>query len=248
MKKNVIFILNIPVSFKPNRTNTYHYSIASWQQWANRNNCEVVVMDKELADPAEMYICWQRYYLFDLLENSGIDYDQVLMVDTDTIVHPNCPDFFKLTNGNYAGVHNRGSYSWVLRAMENYSKYAFQGMWFDFMRYINTGFQVVNIKHKDFFRAIVNFYNQNKDHLLKMQSTFHTGTDQTCVNFLREALDIDMTILPYEYNMADLARNESLTLLDDGTPLFTKFGWVYHFNAIPDNKDSMKKHYWMEYN
>ncbi len=41
-------------------------------------------------------MAWQRYYALDILENSGINYDQVLIVDADTIVHPNCPNFFEI--------------------------------------------------------------------------------------------------------------------------------------------------------
>ena len=34
-----------------------------------------------------MKITWQRYYLFDILEANSIEYDQVLMVDADTITN-----------------------------------------------------------------------------------------------------------------------------------------------------------------
>ena len=51
-----------------------------------------------------MAICFQRYYIFDILNDNGIDYNQILMVDADTIVHPECPDFFKETEDKYCGV------------------------------------------------------------------------------------------------------------------------------------------------
>jgi hypothetical protein len=41
--------------------------------------------------------------------------------------------------------------------------------------------------------------------------------------------------------MQDMIRKEIL----GNDFLFTKFGWVYHFNAIPDNHDSSKTLYWM---
>ena len=73
---------------------------------------------EDLVFPVErMKITFQRYYLFDMLEESGVDYDQILMVDADTIVHPNCPNFFDETEGKYCGVMNDGDYEWVWRSI-----------------------------------------------------------------------------------------------------------------------------------
>ena len=38
---------------------------------------------------------WHKLLVFDLLDNQGIEYDQILFVDSDTIVHPNTPNFFE---------------------------------------------------------------------------------------------------------------------------------------------------------
>ena len=65
-----------------------------------------------------MKVTWQRFYLFDILEQNEIDYDQILLVDADTIVHPDCPNFFELTNHEYSAVVNNGSFEWVKRSVE----------------------------------------------------------------------------------------------------------------------------------
>ena len=54
-----------------------------------------------------MNICWQRYYLFDILDANDIKYDQILSVDADTIVHPDCPNFFEMTEGKCVGFTTR---------------------------------------------------------------------------------------------------------------------------------------------
>ena len=72
-----------------------------------------------------MKITWQRYYLFDILEANNIEYDQVLMVDADTIVHPNCPNFFEETDGKYCGVINDGCYEWVTRSIRDFNRELF---------------------------------------------------------------------------------------------------------------------------
>ena len=58
-----------------------------------------------------------------------------------------------------------------------------------------------------YFRKNVSLKNIN---LLKIQNTLYCGTDQTPVNFLLREHNIDLKILPYEYNMQDMHRFEVL--------------------------------------
>tara|TARA_Y100000310_G_scaffold189023_1_gene188975 strand:- start:992 stop:1753 length:762 start_codon:yes stop_codon:yes gene_type:complete len=235
--KNIVFMMNIELSstgrYSKNRSASYHYSIDSWKQWAENNDAELFLLTELLLPLEEMAICWQRYYLFDILDANEIEYDQVLMVDADTIVHPNTPNFFNMTEHKYVGVHNEGSYDWIIRSIENYSKHIFYGEMIDWWTYINGGFQIVNKVHKEFFKTMVEFYHANKDALIQMQETFHTGTDQTPLNFMLRKHNIDLMLLPYEFNMCDMVRKEIL----DNELTMTKIGWVYHYNSIPNQQD-----------
>jgi len=129
--KNIVFMLDIDIQgegrYSSTRRLPYKYSIESWKAWCNKNNCELFVLNDLLLSNKEMGICWQRYYLFDILDANEIEYDQILMVDADTIVHPDCPNFFDMSENKFCGVHNNGSYDWVIRSIENYSKYFFNG-------------------------------------------------------------------------------------------------------------------------
>ena len=75
-----------------------------------------------------------------------------------------------------------------------------------------------------------------------MQDKFLTGTEQTPLNFMLDIENIDVKHLPYEFNMNDMARKE---ILGDDL-LFTKCGWIYQYNAIPNNKDNKLTNYFME--
>ena len=164
------------------------------------------------------------------------------MVDADTIVHPDCPNFFEMTEDKYVGVHNEGSYDWILRSIENYSKHIFDNKMIDWWKYINGGFQIVNKKHRQFFQDIISFYFSNQGNLIKMQETFHTGTDQTPLNFLLDLYNIDVKLFSYEFNMCDMVRKE---ILDEDLTM-TKIGWVYHFNSIPNQKDCEVTNSWIK--
>jgi len=228
--------------YSNSRRAPYKYSINSWKEWASKNNAEVFILNDALMPNKDMGICWQRYYLFDILEANEIEYDQILMVDADTIIHPNCPNFFNKTNRKLTGVHCDASYDWIIRSLENYSKYAFNGYISEIHKYIDCGFIIINKNHKEFFSKIVNFYHQNNELLKEIESKLHVGTDQTPVNIMIGKENIDLHLLPYEYNMVDMNRKEILT--ED--LLFTKIGWVYQFNCIPNNKDNQATYYWME--
>ena len=244
-KKNVVFMMDIDLKGEGRwatiRTAPYEYSIKSWKAWCDKNNVELFVLNDAVVDYEEMGLCWQRYYLFDILDSNGIEYDQVAMVDADTIVHPECPNFFNMTEKKLTGVHNEGSYDWVLRSLENYSTYVFEGFQSEWYRYINCGFIIVNESHKPFFKTIVDFYWQNKE-LFKQVETLHVGTDQTPFNILIKRENIDLKLLPYEFNMVDMIRKEILT--ED--LLFTKIGYIYQFNCIPNNQDAKQTLYWMK--
>ena len=71
------------------------------------------------------------------------------MLTLDTIIHPDCPNFFEETENKYCLVHDDGSYDWVLRGMEHYKKRVYDKEWFNYWEYGNSGFQIVNQKHRD---------------------------------------------------------------------------------------------------
>jgi len=240
--KNVVFMVDIHEEASSYRSAPYQYSIKSWNNWCKKNDCELFILTQRIYDKNVMNPNWHKLFVFDLLENEGIEYDQILIVDSDTIVHPKCPNFFELSDNKFCAVHNEGSYDWLLRSLENYSKYMFDGKSFPFWRYINSGFLILNKDHRSLYKDIISFYLNNSDAIKQMQETFHVGTDQPIINFFLNINDIDYKILPYEYNMQDMARKE---ILDDNLT-FTKIGWVYHFNAIPENHNAEKTMYWMK--
>ena len=228
--------------YASSRRAAYKYSIDSWKRWCEKNDCKLFVLNDLIVEKEKMAICWQRYYLFDILEANEIEYEQVLMVDADTIVHPDCPNFFEISEGKLCGAYFDGSWDWVLRSIENYSKYAFDNYMMPWWEYFDCGFVLVNKNHKQFFNDIVSYYFTNQDTLIQLQETFHTGTDQTPVNMLTHKHNIDLKLLPYEFNMCDMARKE---ILGDDL-LFTKIGWIYQYNAIPNNTDNQLTNYFMK--
>ena len=246
--KNIVFIPNIDLG--NGRNNSYHYSIKSWKHWCEKNNCELLVWEDLLYPIDYMKITWQRYYVFDILEANDIDYNQILMVDADTIIHPDCPNFFELTDNKYCGVMNEGDYEWVLRSVRGFGDELFEGKRIKPWNYINGGFQILNKTHKDFYKKVIEYYKGNSDKIIDTIAKLKTATDQTIINFLLVENNIDVKILPDCYNLVDLYR-KNLLYLDSNhwwtdELHFLEAGWVYHFNAIPQNQMGRDANYWIK--
>ena len=238
MNKDLVFIIAVKKDGQLKKE--YDYSIKSWEYWCKKNNVNLFLMEDPVVDMSEMHIIWQRYFLFDMLDHNEINYNQILMVDADTIIHPDAPNFFKETEDKYCLVHDDGSYDWILRGMEHYKKYVFTDEWFEFWKYGNSGFQIVNEKHRPFFDEMRKFYFENKHNIQSIQDKWGIGTDQTPLNYMLRRYIIDIKLLSYEYNMTCMPKKEIIN--DD--MLFTELGYVFHFNGLPDKDNSVP--YWME--
>jgi len=259
--KNVVFIpyidrtesyTNVSGIGKPGRTDGYIYGIESWKQWCKKNDCELFIMDNLLLPESEMLITWQRWYVLDILEHNGIAYDQVLVVDADSIVHPDCPNFFNLTDGKFSSPLTDGDYEWVSRAIRGYSKMFFNKDWcLPTYEFFMTGFVIVNKSHKEFLTNAMNWYHKNKDQVIASYETLLTGSDISLMNCLRKEFGIELNILPRQFGLMDLARKNLLYLnntcwWEDDLKNVYNSGWVYQFNAIPQNELGRSRAYFMK--
>lgn len=250
--KNIIFIPSIDLG--NGRSDSYKYSIASWKHFAEKNDCEVFLLEEPVTDPKQMPIVWQRYYVLDILEHNEINYEQVLVVDSDTIVHPECPNFFSSNSEyDYMAVANDGDYEWVNKSIAQYGPAFFNQPSFKTHLYVNGGFQIFTGKHKNYLKRLREWYFKNQEKLLQVFGKWNS-CDQTCINFFREyENDGDhpgLHILPNCFNLQDLAR-KNLLYYDErqwwtDELHFLKNGYVYHFNAIPQNGMGRDSHYWIK--
>lgn len=243
-------MVNLPESKKPGRSNPYHISVESWRYYADKVGAELFILDRRIFTEDIMNANWHKVYALDLLNANDIDFGKVVIVDSDTIIHPDAPNIFELVGDKFYAVHNSGSYDWLLRSYENYSKLLFDGFEFDFTKYFNSGFIIVNKRHQKFYKKVQIFYHDNRDKIQAMQDKLHVGTDQPVLNFMvHKYIPNEFELLPYEWNMQDLTRREIL----DTELTFTNYGWVYHFNALrPEFKldkrsDKSVVYQWMEY-
>ena len=244
--KNIIFIPAIDAG--RGRHHSYNYSIKSWNKWADLYNHEVLVWDEPLYSWDEMTIPWQRYHLFKILEANDVEYNQVLMVDCDTIINPNTPNFFEMTDNKYSAVLDNGCWEWTGRSLRHY-KDLFDNFEIERGLYFNGGFQIVNENHKQFFDEVLDFYFTNQDILIEKQKS-GLSTDQTPINYLIQTKGIEINLLPQTYNLHHMQSKNLLNFgqswWGDSLENLYEQAWVYHFNAIPTNPMNRDSSYFIE--
>ena len=221
------------VKIPSDRSNSYDLSVESWKRWCNINDVELLILD-ELVQPKElMKPNLQKLYAFQLL--GPIENEKVCIVDADTLIHPECQNFFNLSSGMLGAVHNDGDYDWIIRSIENYQHEfeIFPKKKFDIWRYINTGFMIVSKRHQELFETILEFYWANDNKIRAVQNKYGVGTDQPLINLFIDLMGVDVQLFPYRFNMQDLNRKNALQNF-----LFLKIPGIYHFNAIPGGPTS----------
>ena len=230
MSKNVVFITAIPNAKTADGLDKMEYKdycLNTWKYWCDKNDVDLVLLDEEIEDANEMSATWQRYYVFDVLENSGIEYNQVAMVDLDTMIKWDTPNFFELTNNELSAVKDNEVVEWTYNSKNGY-QHMFPNVDFNWWDYVNAGFIIVNHKHKKMFKKIIDFYHTNKEHLLDLQyNKLRKGSDQTPFNYMIRKMGCKITYLPKIYNMTSLHRKG---ILEGG--LFIEIGNIWHFNGF----------------
>ena len=218
--QNIIYIVNI------NDPNYGRLCISSWKSWASKNNCEVVVLDKPFGS-IEPH--WYKVYPFALLENSEIDYNRVLVVDNDTIVHPNCPNFFEVVPEEKIGVvFDDSNFDWTIRSTDAYHHHVFsQFNRFDTFEYFNSGFLVLSRLHKEVYSKVIDFLGSNYNALNEVQKKYGVGRDQTPLNFLLREYS-NLKFLSKKFNCQSLLSKEIIE-----PKKLEKMVYVSHFNSMP---------------
>ena len=132
------------------------WCLNSWRPGCKKHDGELFILSDELRDKKIMKPTWQRWHVFEILEANGIEYNQVALVDVDTMIHPEAPNFFEETNHEYAAVVNNGCYEWVTRSIRDWGSSLFpDDQLVKAYNYINTGFIIANEKHKP-FQSLIN--------------------------------------------------------------------------------------------
>tara|TARA_R100000458_G_C8200189_1_gene190985 strand:- start:163 stop:888 length:726 start_codon:yes stop_codon:yes gene_type:complete len=231
------------------------YSKKAWKYWCDKNGYELVIYDKcKISDLVKYRVTVQRWFdIHDFLEERGVEYSKVLMVDACSIPHWDCPDFFKLTGDNMCGMNDLDNLGWVYESVEGY-KHMFDNFNFDITKYMNSGWVIFNKSHKKLFKQFEKYYLENFDEFYKLQTeTVKRGTCQTPLNYFIQMNDVKVDFLPQTFRLSHLHRRESLrhnwqmdgSEYEDRTPWFVKYGHIWVFSGFgKEHRNQLMEQTW----
>ena len=236
---------------KPRHHQGYEYGISSWRKWCEKHNYKLIILDELLLPEEEMLITWQRWKVLDILEYNEVEFDQVLVVDADTLIHPDCPDFFQLTDGKLSSVRGQGCHEFMGRGIREYSRLFFDKDWsIKVFECFQTGFVILNKSHKEFFNKVFQFYEDNKQSIKNSYETIRTGSDIILLNCLRGEFNQEINYLPKQFSLEALFTKNLLKVspqqwFEDNLGNLYNSGWIYQFNSIPSTPERDRT-YWMQ--
>ncbi len=220
MNKNAVIITSMLGHVD---TSCAEYCLKSWKSWCNKNNIDLIVLDEPITDTSYTKPTWQRWYVWDILENNNLDYDKIALVDVDTMVRWDSPNIFNEINNEIGVCVDNDNVGWVNDSIKGY-KHMFDTE-LDWTEYFNCGMVVLPKSSKNFCKEITQFWEKHHSELHHLQETLRKGTDQTPVNYIAKKYKIKF--LNKKWNLTHLNRKELINNLD-----FIECGYIFHFNGF----------------
>jgi hypothetical protein len=180
----------------------YYNSVKSWKIWCEKNNLSFYVVDEPVFNFSDIPPQAQKLWVYEILENSQIDFDQVAIVDYDTFVMPDCPNFFNFSNSEFCAVPDNGFGPQINRLIRLFRTAWFTNSKISWDNYFNSGFFIFNKSHKEVFKKSIEFYSKERTKFAILNKADDLN-DQTVLNFILEDCGFSLNILPRSYNVLD---------------------------------------------
>lgn len=229
MANNILFFTALKAN-DPNMEAYQEWSLKTWEYYAKKHDCKLVMLQEPLLDVELMRPTWQRWYAYEILEQNGIEFDQVALIDIDTMVRWDTPNIFELSEGRYTGVIDDLSIEWIYNSVNGYKEY-FPNVDLQWDKYINNGILVLPKEGgREFCKKVVDFYTANATTLRdKQHVSLKKGTDQTPINYLAlESFGEDIKYISKKFNMTHMYKTDAF--IDN---IYIKCSYIWHFNGLP---------------
>jgi len=251
MGKNILFWVGVrsedPLLIEKHGNFKYlDISKECWQWWCNKNN----ILFYEYNNPSEKdtrahRATWTRWFdVFDQVDNLGINYDKIAVIDGSSLCRWDTPNFFELCDNRLTAFRSLENLKWIYQGIQGYQD-LFPEVQFDLSKYISCGIQIFNESNRKFLFELKEFYYKDYDEImLKQQTEVRKGTDQPVYNYMLQKYNIDVNReLPKEFMLTHLNRFDLLShnwqLKEDSTTFFIKYGYIWFYSGFPNRGDRL---------
>lgn len=231
--KNVVFIVNIQGKYPPD---FFEYCFNTWKFWTKKNNVSLFILEKPFDGAENLAPHLQKYFAFKALAKNKIDFDQVAIVDADTMIKWDCPNFFNISADSFRAVLDDELPKWVIASIKTYQA-LFPKTTLDWWEYFNSGVMILNKKHDPILSGFIDFAIAHEKEIsdIHIKSDLKAGFDQTLFNFFIKEKNVHVDYLPKIFNFYHLERKKFLEKKG-----FIDCAYIWHFNGIAHTE--RKKH------
>ena len=266
MAKNVVAMPVIPGQIRRGRFTRPNlayakYSMATWRWWCEKNGIEFMVVDSALGGPAflDMPPTVKRWLIPELLIRDRSNGTRVAIVDADTMIRWDAPDFLASSDA-FCAVHGRDR-PWISRSIKAFQP-LFPGVSLDWQNYFNAGVVVVGERQLQQLRSFLEFTSNRWPELKAIIHSGNFGTDQTPLNFIMRREKTTLNFLPTAFNMLHCFPMDPLLFALDNGPSpdpiqfashafgrkdvfsFCKRGYVWHFSNVVTFRSLVMREVW----
>ena len=245
MSKNVVFWVGVKNQHYSEKYGGWEWmdiSRKTWEYWCKKHDVIFFPFEKPIDDDLVNYrINWQKsIYCFDLLDEAGIDYDQIFLADATCMVKWDMPNIFELTDNKFTAWRETDNLNWVYDSVRGYEEFFSYKL--NKHNYFSSGVIIFNKSHKDMFLDFKDLYLNNTEEFVELQDkTVRKGTEQTPLNYWVQKNNVELNLdLPFSYKLTHMHRKDMFKpnwqLNEDSTPFFIKYGYNWVFNGIPKNQ------------
>ncbi len=246
MKKNVVWwigVRNNQLASKYDNFDYFQYSRNTWEHWCKRHDVLFVPFEEPVEkDLFRFRVNWQKaIFCFDEMDRRGIDFNQIALVDSSSMIKWDAPNFFEMTENKFTAWPDTDNLKWIYESVQGYKPY-FDNFELDISKYFSSGFIIFNETHREVFQSFKQLYLDNIDSFVDAQdNVVKKSTEQTALNYWLQMNNVDMKLdLPVTWKLTHLLRKEiykfNWQLNIDKTPFFIKHGHVWFLNGIPKNE------------
>jgi lipopolysaccharide biosynthesis glycosyltransferase len=157
LMRRAVVTLSIGKQFAPLAERTHPLMV----RYAFRIGAEFVVIDTPRMGhrgDSRQWMGWEKYQLADLL----VHYDQILFLDTDVMIRPDCPDLMEFCGNRYGAFNEVPFNPVVLERLDRYCKMAGLEIKPTRAAYYNGGVVVCNRSHRPVFEPPAVLYHQGE--------------------------------------------------------------------------------------
>jgi hypothetical protein len=243
-------------------TDYSRYGQVTWKWWCKQHGFEFVVLDQPLGgQPFEKTPpSIQRWFAPAMLMRTYGEDAKIVMVDADTMIRWDAPDFFDL-GGPHLAVGHANSIPWISSTIA-----AYQSLFTDVQvlpfEYFNSGVVVMGKQQLPFLKDFTEFAKVHWLDLRAVQMSGNYGSDQTPLNFIARRNRLPIHFLPPMFNLLNcgsfaralmgpekqMGREEFLRILRSNPYIFDfiNHGYVWHFSALYRYRSLLMAHTWSQ--